>query len=378
MKTFSLYSRVLLLLLLATACGRRGASADDFTVPVYTPRYASGFEIVGAQGAASTIVKVRDPWQGAEGVETRLFIAREGEEAPAGFDGQVLRGDAQRVVCLASTHVAMLDAVQAVETVVGVSGIDYITNEYIASHRDRIGDVGYEGNIDYERLVGLDPDLVLLFGVNGASTMEPKLQELGIPFVYVGEYLEESPLGKAEWMIAVAETVGRRAAAETVFAPIPERYDSLKERVAATVLDAPSVMLNTPYGDSWFMPSTASYVARLVTDAGGHYIYEKNNGNASLPIDPETAVLLTAAADMWINVQAASLDDLRRRFPKFADTRCVRNGYVWNADRRTNAAGGNDFWESGVVCPDLVLRDLVKIFHPELVGEEFVYYRKLE
>ena len=89
-------------------------------------------------------------------------------------------------------------------------------------------------------------------------------------------------------------------------------------------------------------------------------------------------MLLTAAADMWINVQAASLDDLRRRFPKFADTRCVRNGYVWNADRRTNAAGGNDFWESGVVCPDLVLRDLVKIFHPELVGEEFVYYRKLE
>ncbi len=378
MKTFSLYSRLLLLLLLAAACGRRSVSADEFTVSVYAPRYASGFEIVGAEGAASTIVRSRNPWQGAEGVETMLFIARDGEEAPEGFEGPILRGDAQRVVCLASTHVAMLDAVSAVQRVVGVSGVDYLSNEYVAAHRDRIGEVGYEGNIDYERLVGLDPDLVLLFGVNGASAMEPKLRELGIPFAYVGEYLEESPLGKAEWMVAVAETVGRRAEAERVFDSIPERYDSLKERVAATVLDAPSVMLNTPYGDSWFMPSTASYVARLVADAGGHYIYDRNNANASRPIDAEEAYLLTSQADMWINVQAASLDDLRQRFPRFADVRCVRNGYVWNADRRTNAAGGNDYWESGVVRPDVVLRDLVKIFHPELVGEEFVYYRKLE
>ena len=91
-----------------------------------------------------------------------------------------------------------------------------------------------------------------------------------------------------------------------------------------------------------------------------------------------TICAAAAAALFALNAQAADLADLRRRFPKFADARCVRTGYVYNCDRRINPSGGNDFWESGVVRPDLVLRDLVKIFHPELVDDEFVYYRKLE
>lgn len=369
---------VMLWALLAASCGRRGPSLADFDRVLYAPRYASGFEIAGAEGAASTLLRVRDPWQGAEGVEQLLLILRNGEPVPAGFRGQLLRGDARRVVCMSSTHVALLAAAGGADRVVGASGVDYLSDPYVAAHRDRIGEVGYEGNVDYERLVALDPDLVLLFGVNGASGMEEKLRELGIPFAYVGEYLEEDPLGKAEWMVAVGETIGRRAEAEQAFAPIPERYDALRRRVAAEASDVPSVMLNTPYGDAWFMASTRSYVARLVADAGGSYIYTKNDTNRSLPIDLEEAALLTAASDVWVNAQAASLDDLRRRFPKFADARCVRRGRVYNADLRTNAAGGNDYWESGVVRPDLVLRDLVKIFHPGLVDEEFVYYRRLE
>lgn len=367
------------LLLLASCGGRSATSCDDFTVEVYTPSYASGFEIVGAEGASSTIVRVRDPWQGAEGVETMLFIARNGEQAPEGFEGQIIEGDAQRVVCMSSTHIAMLDAVGAVSTVVGGSGLDYVSNGYVASHRDSIGDVGYDGNIDYEMLVALDPDLVLVFGVNGTSGMEPKLRELGIPFCYVGEYVEESPSGKAEWMVAVAEAVGRRAEAVRVFAAIPERYEALCRSVAASGEARPKVMINTPYGDSWFMASTESYVARLIADAGGDYIYKKNSGTTSLPIDLEEAVVLASAADVWINASVPSLADLKRLYPKFADAGCVVRGDVYNNDRRTSAVGGNDYWESGVVHPDLVLRDLVKIFHPELVGEEpFVYYRKLE
>ena len=371
--------RLLLLfaLLACVSCGHRGASADDFDRTVYAPRYAAGFEIVGAEGAASTILKVRNPWQGAEEVETMLFIARDGETAPAGFGGQVLEGDARRIICMSSTHVAMLDLAGAVERVVGVSGIDYLTNAYVAAHRDRIADAGYEGNVDYERIVAQQPDLVLLYGVNGASGMEPKLRELGIPFVYIGEYLEDDPLGKAEWLVAVAETVGRREAAEETFAAIPERYETLKKRVADTA-DTPSVMLNTPYGDSWFMPSAGNYLVRLITDAGGRYVYPQNDTGRSLPIDLEEAALLVSEADLWLHVQAASLDELRSRYPRFADAPCVREGRIWNCDRRSNAAGGNDFWESSVVHPDLVLRDLMKILHPELVGEPFVYYRRIE
>ena len=137
-------------------------------------------------------------------------------------------------------------------------------------------------------------------------------------------------------------------------------------------------MLNTPYGDSWFMPSTKSYAVQLIEDAGGSYIYGKNTGNASLPIDLEEAYLLASDADMWINVgMANSLEEVAKMCPKFTDTRCFRNGKVFNNNARTNAAGGNDYWESAVVNPDILLRDLVKIFHPELVKEDFVYYKQL-
>ena len=290
----------------------------------------------------------------------------------------MLQGDADRIVAMSSTHIAMLDAVDAADCVVGVSGIDYISNPDIQARRDSVGDVGYEGNINYELLLSLDPDIVLLYGVNGASAMEGKLTELGIPYMYVGDYLEESPLGKAEWLVALSEIVGKREAGEKVFADIPVRYNALKQKVADTVSDTPSVMLNTPYGDSWFMPSTKSYAVQLIEDAGGSYIYGKNTGNASLPIDLEEAYLLASDADMWINVgMANSLEEVAKMCPKFTDTRCFRNGKVFNNNARTNAAGGNDYWESAVVNPDILLRDLVKIFHPELVKEDFVYYKQL-
>lgn len=378
-KCKSFLSLCLLIVLLAACNGKKTASISDFSNQLYTPEYASGFSIKGADGYESSIITVTNPWQGADSITTQLFIARGGESAPEGFTGQVLEGDASRIVAMSSTHIAMLDAVGEAGRVVGVSGIDYISNPVISANRDSIGDVGYEGNINYELLISLDPDLVLLYGVNGASSMEGKLNELGIPFMYVGDYLEESPLGKAEWMVALSEVVGKRTEGEQVFGGIPVRYNGLKKRVADTVLDAPSVMLNTPYGDSWFMPSTESYVARLVKDAGGDYIYKKNTGNASLPIDLEEAYKLTSEADMWLNVgMANSLDELRTSCPKFSDTRCFRNGSVWNNNLKTNAAGGNDYYESAVVNPDILLRDLVKIFHPELVEEDFVYYKQLK
>lgn len=363
----------------AAACGRKSVSLEDFDKPVYMLEYASGFDIQGADSKQSVLLTVTNPWQGADGIAVQLFIARDGETAPEGFDGQVLEGDAERIVAMSSTHIAMLDAIGEVDRVVGVSGIDYISNPDIQARRDRIGDVGYEGNINYELLLSLDPDLVLLYGVNGASGMEPKLRELGIPFMYVGDYLEESPLGKAEWMVALSEVVGCRSEGEKVFAEIPVRYNALKQRVAENALDAPSVMLNMPYGDSWFMPSAGSYAVRLIEDAGGDYIYKKNTGNASTPVDMEEAYLLASAADLWLNVgMASTLGEVKAACPKFADTRCFRNGYVYNNNARTNAAGGNDYFESGVVHPELVLRDLIKIFHPELVEEDFVYYKRLK
>jgi len=375
------------MVLLLSACGsREQATLGHFTRALYTPTYATGFSILGPSDTTqiregeSVLIRIPAPWQGERAEEQQLFIVRGEAAIPQGYRGPVLRDAARRIVCMSSSHVAMLDRLGAVERVVGVSGIDFIANPSIREHRDRIADVGYDGNIDYERLIAQRPDLVLLYGITGASAMEHRLRELGIPYLYIGEYMEEDPLGKSEWLVVIAELLGCRERGEELFREIPERYKKLKALAAEARTPRPKVMINTPYADSWFMASATSYVARLIGDAGGEYLYRRNTANHSLPIDIEEAARLTAEADIWLNVgEVQSLQELRERFPKFADVACVQRGEVYNFDKRRHAGGGNDYWESGVMNPDLVLRDLIAIFHPELLPEhEFEYYRKLK
>ncbi len=372
------YTILSVLTVLLSCCGSKSDSLSDFSETLYTPSEASGFSIYGKEGSESILLTISNPWQGADSVATHLFIARAGDEAPLAFDGQILDGEAKRIVTTSSTHIAMLDALGATDRIVGVSGINYISNPDLQKRREQIADIGYEGNFDYEALLAADPDIVLLYGVNGANSMESKLRELDIPFIYIGDYLEESPLGKAEWIVPMAEIIGNRQKGEETFTAIAERYNALKKKVADTVIDAPSVMLNVPYGDSWFMPSADSYMARLIADAGGDYIYKKNTGNSSLPIDLEEAYTLASQADFWLNVdQTTSLSTLGAKCPKFTDTRVFRNGYVFNNTLRANSAGGNDFFESGITNPDIILRDLIGILHPELSDAPLYYYKKL-
>lgn len=370
---------------LFVACaGEPTRSVEEFSTVVYEPSYATGFDISGAEGSASTIITARNPWQGAEGVVKQLFVAREGERAPEGFVGQVIEGAAERVVCMSSTYVAMIDALDCTERVVGVSGIDFIYNTRVreAAEAGRVRDVGHDSDINFELLLTLRPDVVLIYGVAGENGVaNAKLDELGVPYFYLGDYVEESPLAKAEWAVVVAEILGVRERGEELFAGIADRYNALCEQVAQSATTHPTVMFNTPYRDTWYMPSSQSYAVRIVEDAGGRYIYDGNHSTASQPIDLEQAYVLTRAADYWINVgQYTSLNDLRRANPRFADARAVREGRVYSADRRVTAAGGSDFWESAVVNPDVVLSDLVALLHPELnlVSDSLTYYRRIE
>lgn len=365
------------LLLLASCVSNKKTSLEAFNQDIYTPEYASGFKILGAENVQSTLIQVFNPWQGAKDVKMSYFISRNGEQAPAGFTGPTIPAGAKQIVCMSSSYISMLDALGQADRIVAVSGIDYVSNPYIIAHKDSIKDMGPEMN--YELLLGLKPDVVLLYGIGDAQTaVTDKLKELSIPYLYMGEYLEESPLGKAEWMVALSELTDSREKGIEIFSEIPKRYQTLKD-LTASVEQRPTVMFNTPWNDSWIMPSTKSYMAQLVNDAGADYIYKENTSNSSAPIGLETAYGLIQKADYWINVgMASTLDELKAVNPKFTDAKSVREKTAYNNNLRLTATGGNEYWESAVVRPDIVLRDLIHIFHPELVSDSLYYYRHLE
>lgn len=381
MKTYRFLPLTALLCALLFACGHNSADLSDFNKPLYAPSHASGFEILGAEGSNSTLIVTHTPWQGSDSTNrSLLFLARNGEKPPVGFSGQVLRGEPKRIVCMSTTHVGMLEALGEAKRIVGVSGLQFIGNPTVRLGADggRVKDIGYDSNIDYESLISIAPDIVVLYGVNGANAIEPKLRELGIPFIYLGEYLEESPLGKAEWVVTVAEMLGIREEGVRRYKKTTKSYEEMR-RLVDRRLPTPKVMLNTPWGDSWMMPSTNSYMAQLINDAGGHYIYNSNQSRESKPIDLEEAYRLTMDADVWINTgQITNLMELTNQWPKFADTKPIREGQIWNHIKNKGKVGYLQYWESGCMNPDLVLRDLIKIFHPELLTTEpFIFYEKL-
>jgi iron complex transport system substrate-binding protein len=269
----------------------------------------------------------------------------------------------------------MLDAVGKTDAIVGVSGKQYIFNPAISTNPD-IKDIGYDSNIDYEALVSLHPDVVLMYGITSEdSTVTAKLRELNIPYLYLGDYTEQSPLGKAEWVVVLGEIVGCRAYAEEIFANIVARYNAIKAGI--TTEYKPKVMFNLPYQDVWYMPSDNSYMVRLVEDAGGEYIYKGSNPTGgSRGISLEEALILVNRADIWLNPsQVLSLDELRAVAPHFASSSVVRSGRVYNNNRIRTEYGGSDFWESAIVRPDVVLSDLASILKGN--DSNLYYHHKL-
>ena len=351
-------------------------SDDTFSFDdrAYTPQYASGF-VVDAESNGNTILRVTRPWQGDNPQEQNLAIFTD-REAAKGYTGEHMIGYARRIVCMSTSHIAMLESLGKSEYVVGVSGKEYIMNPKIANSSD-VYDVGYDSNIDFERLISLNPDVVLMYGITAEnSIITAKLHELNIPYLYLGDYTEQSPLGKAEWIVAIAEIIGCRERGIALFNDVVSHYEQLRANVDTTL--KPKVMFNLPYQDVWYMPADDSYMVRLIEDAGGTYIYKgKNVSSGSKGISLEEALLLVRDADIWLNVgQCNTIDEVRSGAPHFCDSEVVRRGNVYNNNRRRTAAGGSDFWESAIVHPDVVLRDLIAIMNGE--SDSLYYHHKLQ
>ena len=369
--------------LFSASCSSSGTGGRAYGTVLYGPEYASGFDIVGEKGRSSSVIRVFAPWQGADSTAMELFISRNGERPPAGFSGQVIKGNASSLAVMSSSYIGFLSCLGACGSVAAVSGKHFISSADIRARADMILEAGSDSDPDYEGLLASGTDIVLVYGVTSASPMEKKLKALGIPYVYIGEYLEPDPLGRAEWIVAIAEILGCREKGEEVFSSISHRYDSLRMSVSRILEGGrPAVMLNAPYGDMWFMAPAGSAIAGIIEDAGGRYVYSGDGTNRSVPVSRETAFMLASQADIWLDTGSIrSLDDLCKACPGFSSVRCVRNRMVYNNDARMSSGGGNEFWETSPARPDLVLEDLIRIFHADTVSGPrgpLYYYRRLQ
>lgn len=339
-------------------------------------RYAKGFSIQSYDSAM--VVKVYDPWQTASGVVYSYHLYTDNEKfTPSQTDFLI---PVKRIICLSSTHIGYISALGMDSTIVGISGTQYVNNSRIIERikQGSVVEVGYDQSLNYEVISKLKPDVVFVYGVQSESvTYIEKLMELGIRVVMVPDYLEGSPLGRAEWIKFFGVFLGKAGLADSVFNDIEVKYLQFSEIAQGAKL-RPIVFLNIPFRDIWYFPGNDNYFVRFIHDAGGQYVFSELKGNTSHPVSTELAYKAGINSDIWLNPGAAqNLDELILFDKRFADLKPFRQGRVFNNNKRVGPGGGNDFWETGVIHPELILRDLIKIFHPELLPSDSLYYYQL-
>lgn len=338
--------------------------------------YAQGFSI--NKGENFTRVTVRNPWEKAGNIELNYYLISRDSAVPAHLNGKsVIRIPVRRIICLSTSHIAFLNALGLDDAITGVSGSTYISNSYIRKRISEgiIRDVGYDRLLNYEEIIRQNPDLVMVYGVDSEITgVVGKLQDLGIPVVYNAEYLEHTPLGKAEWIKFVAEFFQAGEKADVVFDKVRTHYEFLKNKVAGLKFK-PVVMVGMPYRDAWWIPGGNSYLAVLLDDAGAKYIARENRGHESFVISMEEAFLKAEKSDYWIHVGSVrSKTEILETDIRFKNFFLFNKGHIFNNNKRSTPEGGNDFWESGAVYPDSVLADLIRIFHPEMMPDSLLTY----
>jgi iron complex transport system substrate-binding protein len=343
--------------------------------------YASGFRV--SDEASYKIVTVLNPWQYSHDVSYTYVLSEQEDMLPDSLSQLPwIRTPVKRVIALSTTHVAMIDQLGQAASIVGLSGSKFIYSPEIRKgiSSGAVVDVGYGQGLDFETIVGLDPDVLFIYGVEGnvVATLE-KLTELGIPVVFCGEYLEAHPLGKAEWIKFFSLFFKLEEEADSFFHHIDSSYNQLAN-LASEIEEKPGVLTGLPWKDAWHMAGGQSFAARLIEDAGGDFLWSDNSSTQAIPMDLESVYLRAVNAGVWINPGAASsIDDIGRLDERLLDLQVLKNGQVYNNNLRINAIGGNDYWESGTVRPDLVLADLIGVFHPDLLEDHrFVYYRQLK
>jgi iron complex transport system substrate-binding protein len=372
-----------LTLLFLLSCHRDGGNAADAGMrsgSAFTA-YATRFDVT--ECGTFRLLRVFDPWQNSHGIAFTYVLGSSRETVPDSLSAcPFIRVPVKRVVTMSTTHVAMINALGAGTSIMGASGSRFIYDPVLRSRLDAglIREVGYEPGLDYEAIVDLDPDVVFIYGVESSvSAAAGKLGEMGVPVVYCAEYLEDHPLGKAEWIRFFGLFYGLEDRALDFFRSVDSSYRNIA-LIASKAENRPRVLTGLPWKDTWYVAGGQSFAARLIRDAGGTYLWEDDPSTEAIPLDLESVYSKAVEADIWINPGLArSLDELVRFDERFAGLPTVVNGSVYNNTARFSPGGGNDYWESGTIRPDLILADLLVIFHPGILPDpSLFYYRKLK
>ena len=356
-------------------------STFDYFPQKLTVEYASGFDI--EYHGNYKVITVTNPWQGAQ-ESFRYVLVQCGTPAPQDVDGTVIEVPVGNIIAMSTTYLPTLEDLGLIDRLIGLDSYMWTTNPAV---RERIADgdiaeIGGGAAVNVELTLDLDPALVMTYGTGFADfDTHPVLLEAGIPVALNGDFVEQSPLGRAEWMKFIALFFNREADAAAQFDVIAAEYQAVAE-LTATLAERPSVLLGSVYNGTWYVAGGESYMAKMLVDAGAAYLWSGEGDVGALPLDFEAVYAIAAEVDIWLNPDNSfwfSVEDVLESDPRYGDFAPLKRGQLFNNNAKVNENGGNAYYEEGAAHPERVLKDLVKILHPHLLPEhELSFYRQVQ
>ena len=343
-------------------------------------KYAQGFTV--SYHKNYKLVTINRPFPSAK-TPLHYVLVQCGTPVPNAIKAdQIITIPVRSLVVFSTTHIPHLEKLKVVDRLVGVADLSLIYSPVIkekATQRN-LTEVAKGGRLNIEEIIRLNPELITTFAVgNAEADTYPKLMELGLKVALNAEYLENSPLGRAEWLKFTALFFNQEALANQEFNQIADRYEKIAQ-LTQKITQKPTVLTGLNFQGTWYVAGGKSYSAQFLRDAGANYLWQEDQSTGSIPLSFEVVFAKGRNADFWLPNASMwhSLADITASDPRYGEFAAFRKGQVFNNNRR-QGNGANDFWESGVLNPDLILADLVKIFHPELLPDhELFYFQKLQ
>ncbi|MHC0442244.1 ABC transporter substrate-binding protein [Flavobacterium sp. 3-210] len=340
--------------------------------------FASGLSIVKQEGYF--VVTISNPWPNAN-KDFKYVLKEKDAKVPDSLQTYTtIKVPLESVVVTSTTNIPFLEMLEVEDKLVGFPHTDYISSEKtrVLIDKGSVKNVGQNEKLNSEQLIELSPDLIVTFGVDNNNPMLDNLKKSGLNVLIQGDWMEQSPLGKAEWIKLYGALFGKEDKAKELFDKIVESYNQAKKLVT----DKPAttkVLYGSMYEDVWYVAKGNSWVAQFMKDAKADYLWSNLKGTGSEGLSFEKVLDKAKGANVWVvSGSFKTLEELQKANPHYGEFDAFKNKAVYSLESKFGATGGTIFYELSPSRPDLVLKDYIKIFHPDLLtGYEFTFASKL-
>lgn len=369
---------VFILMATLSACKQEPKNQEQFSYPQNeTIKYAKGFQL-NLEGTFP-VITVSNPWPGAKKSMTYAVIPKDKLATityPKDTYDAVVVTPINDIVVTSTTHIPALESLGALDKLIGFPDTKYVSS-MLARKRiaeGKIKELGNNESLNTEMVLELQPDAVIGFAINDQNTNYDLLKKSGIPVLFNGDWTEQTPLGKAEWIKFFGVLLNKQKEADSIFQTIEASYDEIKA-LAKKATRQPTVLSGALYKDVWYLPAGESWAAKFLADANTEYLWAETKGTGSVSLSLEAVLEKGEKAEFWVSPsQFTSYDALLNANNHYQEFLAYKNKNSYTYSATKGPTGGLLYYELGPQRPDIILKDLVHIFHPELLPDYTPYF----